>query len=352
MNGNVNRRDFLHTVGVAAGAAALGANAAAQQEGGAMAGHGATDGLIWANLVHLSYNMWGDREPTPEDKRSEYWAAKPYLRFDDSLWNDILKKMAEVGMNMIVVDVGDGVQYTSHPEVSVENAWPRARVKEELAKARDLGLEPIPKLNFSACHDEWLGPYARCLSTDAYYTVCRDVIAEVIDMFDGPRLFHLGMDEETAQHQRAFQYVVIRQFDLWWHDLNIYIEACEKGGARPWVWSDYLWHHPDMFFENMPKSVLQSNWYYGAEFKPDIDYVKAYHLLEEHGYDQLPTGSNWSNAENFEKTAVYCRNVIPAPRLKGFLQTPWKPTLEACRERHIQAIEQVGRAIAAAKGAA
>ena len=41
----------------------------------------------------------------------------------------------------------------------------------------------------------------------------------------------------------------------------------------------------------MPKSVLQSNWYYGAEFSEKIGYVKAYLDLEEYGYDQVPTGS-------------------------------------------------------------
>ena len=65
---------------------------------------------------------------------------------------------------------------------------------------RALGIEPLPKLNFSTCHDAWLGPYSRMVSTPAYYDVCRDLIDEVAELFGGPRFFHLGMDEETAQH--------------------------------------------------------------------------------------------------------------------------------------------------------
>ena len=301
--------------------------------------------MIWANLLHLSYNMWGDREPLEGEKRSPYWSAKPYLRFDETLWYNILEQMAAVGMNMVVIDLGDGVKYESHPEIAVENAWSPARLKEELGHARELGLEPIPKLNFSACHDHWLGPYARCLSTETYYNVCRELISEVCELFGKPRFFHLGMDEETPQHQRYHEYAVIRQYDLWWHDFNILVEAVEKGGARAWIWSDYVWNHPEAFFKNMPKSVLQSNWYYGAKFSEDINYVKAYHQLEEHGYDQIPTGSNWSTPENFEKTVEYCSGVIKPPRLIGFLQTPWKPTLEECRDHHMQAVKQVGSAI-------
>lgn len=297
--------------------------------------------MIWGYLVHLSYNMWADREVPGR----EFFSAKPYLRFDASLWDDLLKKMADVSINMVVIDLGDGVKYESHPEIAVNNAWTVSRLRRELTKIRELGMEPIPKLNFSTCHDTWLGPYSRCVSTATYYEVCRDLIGEVIEVFDKPRFFHLGMDEETAEHQRYYNYVVIRQHELWWHDLDFLVKEVERGGTRPWIWSDYVWRHPETFFERMPKSVLQSNWYYGTEFNEKINYVKAYLDLEEHGYDQVPTGSNWSVPENFEKTVLYCKEHIAPNRLLGFLQTVWKPTLEACRQHHIQALELVRQAM-------
>src|SRR5262245_57742918 len=154
------------------------------------------ENMILANLLHLSYNMWGDWE-NPAVK-GKYWACKPYLRFDEKLWNDLLEEMRKRKFNMVVIDVGDGIEYASHPEISVKNAWSHDKLKSELKKMRDMGLEPIPKLNFSTCHDQWLGPYARMVSTPEYYKVCEDVIAECIDLFDKPRFFHLGMDEEEA----------------------------------------------------------------------------------------------------------------------------------------------------------
>ena len=300
--------------------------------------------LIWGSLLHLSFNMWSDR---PASDWLEYVGAESYLRFDQSLWDDLLRQMASAGMNMIVIDLGDGVQYDSHPEIAVQGAWSVHKLKQELAKARALGLEVIPKLNFSTSHDTWLGPYARMVSTDTYYQVCRDLIGEVINLFDHPRFFHLGMDEETAQHQEHYSYVVVRQYDLWWHDLYFLLDQVESSGVRPWVWSDYYWHHPVTFLQKMPKSVLQSNWYYDAGFEDSINYVKSYFDLDANGYDQVPTGSNWSTNSNFESTVQYCRAHISPVRLKGFLQTVWKPTLEACRERHVTAIEQVQRAIKA-----
>ena len=81
--------------------------------------------------------------------------------------------MARAGMNMLVIDLGDGIRYESHPEIAVQGAWPPARLREELARLRALGLEPIPKLNFSTAHDAWLHDYSRMVSTPAYYKVSR-----------------------------------------------------------------------------------------------------------------------------------------------------------------------------------
>ena len=310
-----------------------------------MGSDAARDEMIWGYLMHLGYNMWCDREMPDSDK--PYLTARPFLRFDENLWNDLIERWADAGVNMVVIDLGEGVQYESHPEISVKDSWATEHLQEELAKLRGKGLEPIPKLNFSTAHDAWLGEYSRCVSTERYYTVCREVIAEVIALFERPRFFHLGMDEETAEHQRNHAMAVMRQHELWWHDLNLLVEAVEEGGSRAWIWSDYVWRHPETFYKNMPHTVLQSNWYYGDVFNEEVDYVKAYLGLEKHGYDQVPTGSNWSHDDNFEKTVAYCGEHIASELLKGFLQAPWHPTVEDYRDHHLAATEQVKRARAA-----
>ena len=304
-----------------------------------------TNDMIWGYLVHLGYNMWSDR---PVDRPNI--GAQPHIRFDESLWNDMVPKMHDAGVNLVVIDLGEAVQYESHPEISVKGAWSRPRLREELGRLRDTGIEPIPKLNFSTAHDTWLGPYSRMISTDIYYEVCGDLIAEVSALFDKPRFFHLGYDEETAGHQRNYLYAVMRQHELWWHDFEFFRNTVESHGVRPWIWSDYAWNHPEEFFEKMSKSVLQSNWYYGDTFEEATDereqvYVKTYDLLEEHGYDQVPTGSNWSNTVNFQRTVDYCRKRIAPERMKGFLHAPWHPTLEAHRDAHLRAIEEIATAV-------
>ncbi|BBD46284.1 Hypothetical protein PEIBARAKI_6277 [Petrimonas sp. IBARAKI] len=278
-------------------------------------------------------------------------AYRPFLVFEEPVWNTVLNKMADAGMNMVIIDLGDAVKYESHPEIAVKNAWSVDKLRSELTKIRNLGMEPIPKLNFATSHDAWLGEYSRMVSTSRYYSVCKDLIQETIEIFDNPRFFHLGMDEETAHHQDTYDYAVMRQNDLWWDDLHFYINEVEKKGVRSWIWSDYGWRHPEMFFKKMPKSVLQSNWYYGAGFdltqlkEPTKSYVKFYNDLENYGYDQVPTGSNWSNNTNMEDTVDYCKKIIDPSRLLGFMTAPWLPTLSTCMVEHIEAVNQIHRSI-------
>jgi hypothetical protein len=341
----MDRRGFLKlgaaaSVGTLVGSAPAGG---AEAPAAAEAAAGGKRQMIWGNLLHLSLNMWCDWD-APELKGSDI-IYRPDLRCDHALWNDILQKMQEARMNMVVIDLGDGVKYESHPEIAVKGAWSTTELRGELKRIRSLGLEPIPKLNFSTTHDAWLGKYGHCVSTDTYQGVCGELIAEVNQLFDRPRFFHLGMDEEDYESQKYYEHVVIRQYDAWWRDFLFLIAQVEKGGARPWIWSDYVWHHPETFYQKMPKSVVQSNWYYDAKFDPQKPVTKAFQGLDEHGYDQIPTGSNYYNSTNFVALVQECRKSLSPGHLLGFLQTPWKGTLEKHRQRHMEAIEQVAQAM-------
>jgi hypothetical protein len=79
--------------------------------------------------------------------------------------------------------------------------------------------------------------------------------------------------------------------------------------------------------------------------KPANPAMKAYLELESHGYDQVPTLANWHTIENIYGTIGFARRSIAAERLKGFLLTPWRPMLEECRPRLMEAIEHFSRAL-------
>ena len=342
MDAQLTRRNFL-AAGAAATAAGLSPRAFAAP----------APGKIWGALLHMGVNMWSDQ---PVDSWGPYKGEdlelvcqKNRLRFDEGVWQRLTAHMVEAGMNLVVIDLGEALKYKSHPELAVEGSWEIDRFRAELARLRKMGLEPIPKLNFSTAHDAWLKDYSHMVSTETYYKVCTDLVREVIDIFDKPRFFHLGYDEETHGHQRKYLYSVVRQGDLWWHDFLFFVKTVESTGVRPWIWSDFYWHHPQEFMARMPKSVLQSNWYYGDSFALDDSNknrfrVQAYIDLDKAGFDQIPTGSNWSNDVNFGATVKFCEEHLSKERLLGYLTAPWVFTLPKFEAQNMRAIDQVAAA--------
>ena len=300
-----------------------------------------------AYLLHLSFNMWFDRtdvEGTPHNRYCET------LQCDEAAWDAVVNRLADCGFTTVVVDLGDGARWHSRPEIALPDAWSRDRLKKKLEEMRALGLEPIPKFNFSASHDAWMRPYDRMVSTPVYYDVCADLIAEAAELFDGPPLFHLGYEEENLRGQQRYEYIVIRGDDLWWHDLFFLCDRVRETGARPWIWAEDLYlEHRDLNDPDgtgpvhcrLPKNILTSNWYYGADFTPANPRQKmlasGYEKLERLGFDQVPCCSNLRFRQNAAETVAHCRKIISPEHLTGFIMTTWLPTVRECRDQLLEA---------------
>ena len=306
-------------------------------------------------FLQLGNNMWSDVSVkdwalTKKEDLAEV-SSLEVLRFDEEVWRRLTDRMAQKGFNAVVMDLGEGCIYPSHPELAVKGSWGAERLQKELARLRGIGIEPIPKLNFSTCHDTWLKEYGRMVSTPEYYRVCADVIRDVCEIFGKPRLLHLGYDEENFGNQRQYAYAVVRQGELWWHDFLFFVKTVEKLGMRPWIWSDYIWRHKDEFLSRMPKSVMQSNWYYRQWFdfksipKERRVHLESFLTLEKAGFDQIPCGSNWACDENIAGLVRFCRKNIAPERLKGFLMTTWGPTLPNHEAKLLRGIDLAAAAM-------
>ena len=310
-----------------------------------------TRGDIRAIMLQLGRNMWGNWRAEGESLLPSERYSYDRVLFDETLWHRTTDYMVQRGMNMILLDLGEFVRYPRCPELAVEGSWSAERLNAEVRRLRSVGLEPIPKLNFSANHIAWLKEYGRMVSTEPYYRVCRDLIADASEIFEHPRFLHIGFDEEHGRSSR--QHVVCRQGELWWHDFLLLVGACEDRGMRTWMWSDYGWHHPD-FVKRCPKSVMQSNWYYDDDlqgFDPDDGKNHHKHILDlflaldREGFEQIPCGSNWvspvmkaaglDNDASVGQLVDFCRARIRPDLLKGFLVTPWDDGLLTERDfRH------------------
>lgn len=289
--------------------------------------------MIWGIMLFLSDHMWDDETTPPRG-----WYLEPSYREEMSttvdVWDKCVQFMAECKHNLALIDVGDGMKFESHPEISAPNAWDKDFLRKKLNEMRALGIEPIPKLNFSTCHDTWMKSYRRMISTPAYYEFCSDVIREVCEVFDHPRFFHLGCDEEVADLQGQYEMSIVRSANLWWHDFLYLCNVCEKNGTRPWIWSDYVWKNEELFLKNMPKDVVQSNWFYhdfiayGDNHPTRRRAIECYELLDRHGFEQIPTGSTWARSNNLMQTVGHGKEKLSQDRLLGFLGAPWTYTNE------------------------
>jgi hypothetical protein len=129
-------------------------------------------------------------------------------------------------------------------------------------------------------------------------------------------------------------------------------ECVEKNGARALVWSDYARSKPDEFVAKLPKSVIPVNWYYFTEFGEDMSEmarvrVEPFHILERHGFDQIPGGSVEYCKDNIEKLALYCKEHISPDRLLGFIQTTWASVEEKYKDKLFDGASTLGDAIRA-----
>ena len=358
-----NRRTFI---GSALGALALGGSRTAS----ALAKAPEYD-FKWIDLVHLGMKMWGDLPFTEKPKRNgiqtkiltdaEYEAvtmpehlAKDRLHFEEPFWRELSAKLRTSGCNCILIDVGEGLRFPSHPELAVKGSWTPEKLKAEIDRLRGMGFEVFPKLNFSTSHDAWLGPYERMVATPKYYKVCADVIRDTMEVFAPVKNFHIGFDEEDVpKFHGNSSMLVMRQGDLWWHDLNWLVREVEKYGARAWAWSDFHRRHTvdqfkSEFVKKMPRTVVQNPWIYWAtkeKMETDIN-IQAYLRMADAGYDVAPCGSNcYGVTANFPDMAEYCQKKIAAAQFKGMIMAPWIRTIEPYRRLHWQAADLMAEAI-------
>ena len=301
---------------------------------------------MWAVLVHLGTDLW----------QTKY--RYDHLFFDDELWESVLEQCKDAGVNTIVLDVANGIEYGSHPEIATKGAWSRKRVRSEIKRCKELGIALIPKLNFATPHCIWLGEYSKMISTKEYYHVVNDLIKEVYELFEHPKYIHLGMDEEDAKHVASHELAIFRQGSLYWHDLRYMIDCVQDTGAIPWIWSCALFDHPEEYKEHIgADEVVLSPWYYNAFRKEHwtpiesrAEYVAYYNegdyasmgikyveedpflvnfrkvalpLMKE-GYSYIPCASVYNRCDyNTSDLVEYFKDNAPDEQIVGYITAPW-----------------------------
>ena len=345
----MTRREFV------AGAAAFGV-------GGSVLQASSPEERKWLGLLlHMTDNMWGDYS-VPAFRRDAKKLVRggginPSLNFDVENFRRTVDYAVKGGCNLLMLDVGDAVVYPSHPEIAIKGSWTPERLNAEVKRLKKLGLEVVPKLNFSSTHDSWLKDYHKMLTSQKYYEVCSDLIRDICEICDRPRYLHIGMDEETYGHQWKFDFICLRSGELWWHDFNFLVNETEKNGARAWTWcSTGRNHDPDKFAARLPKSVIAATGLYDEELEgfdyeklspTTLNYKCLYTMLalDRAGIEQVPCVSNWlsptqakrglkENAHSTAGVVKFSQERLSPSLLKGFLAAPWSHCVTEAQYRY------------------
>ena len=302
---------------------------------------------IWSILVRLSYNVLEHRE---NEAFSE--------QFDDTFWDYVVEESAKSGINMIVLDVNDGLELGSHPEIAKEGCWTRRKMRKEIERCKKLGIEIVPKFNFSTIHSYWMKEYRRKTSTTEYYQFVNDIIKEAYKLFDHPRYIHIGMDEEGAQYCGDSKLSVYRQKDLFWHDLRFLYDCVADTGAMPFLWFNPLFDDPEEYKKRFdPDEAILQPYYYNAFRKEHwtpvesrSEYVVYYnegkykelgikfveqdpYLVEfrektiplmKEGYLYMPCASVFNRCDwNHHDLVEYFKENAPDEQIVGYMSAPW-----------------------------
>jgi len=190
--------------------------------------------------------------------------------FDPTVAIEAVEAMAEVGMNTLIIDCADGVKYKSHPELKRHYTVPMRQLKKVADAAHEVGIDVVPKLNFSKSHrnhhDKWLGPHClehRWPSQAEYYDIAEELMAELVAICKPKRFFHIGMDED---HSRSVPQFV--------DAIKKLRRRVKKFGLRTVIWSDSAHNnirsmaqvHAEKCIaaeELIPKDIVQMPWQYG-----------------------------------------------------------------------------------------
>lgn len=190
------------------------------------------------------------------------WIKRKHLeqRFDLPLALELVDAMARAGLNTLILDVEDAVEYRTHPELRRAYTAPMADYRRLVRRAKARNLMVVPKLNFSKgvdMHNAWISPYDEIPDTNPrYFEHALQMVDELVEGLD-LRYFHSGMDEDCRSP--ALYLAVIRKLH----------RELSKRHLRMVMWSDvgHSWTpvrnaKTRMVLPDLPRDIIMMPWTY------------------------------------------------------------------------------------------
>ena len=259
-----------------------------------------------------------------------------------------------LGLNWVILEVGDGFAYQSHPECAGTDALTKQDARKLAGLARKRGITLVPEYN-SLGHQSWrestgallrahpefneapdMDPTAAgfycmswCPNHPALYPIVFDLYDELLDAFQA-KAFHVGMDEVfiLGQCPRCKGTPNSQLFAKAVKDLHAHL--VDKRKVEMLMWGDRLLNDADMHYGSwdasandtwqavdlVPKDIVMCDWHYGLD-SPDFPSVQ---FFQGKGFRVWPAGFNDADAV---RRFIEVARKEATPRMVGYLATTW-----------------------------
>jgi len=208
----------------------------------------------------------------------DLWRAdKTKVNFNVELGRLVVRSMGRLKMNMIILTMGNSVQWQSHPDIALPGAWTQEKFREFVQFIRKYHIEIVPEFNLSPCHDSWLGKYHALVGKPVYFQTIQDILSEYIDNLDPTvRTIHLGADEESTYHNENMKLEpkFLRPPAERIEAMSRQVRFLESRGVDTMIWADiilsdrpkgrWMWELYDTPDENarlLKEKVIHVEWF-------------------------------------------------------------------------------------------
>lgn len=258
--------------------------------------------------------------------------------FDSETAYTIIQEMAAAGMNTLIIDCGDAIEYQSHPELKRHYTRPMSALKALADKARKLKIEVIPKLNFSQSrfyqHNHWMYPHNEVVNRrdifdlPEYWRIAFELIDELTSSAKPERFFHIGLDEDTDRAPSLFAAAA-----------NLLADGLKEKGLRTVMWRDIridtrglvFSEKQDIVEDLIARDMILQVWNYEG-----VVNQKCVSRLIEKGH------AVWIAVKKSEGLNQWLEVILSNNKLPGVILTPWLPCVKENLEKFRKDIADVG----------
>ncbi len=251
----------------------------------------------------------------------------------------VVRAMSRQGMDLLVVDCEDGVEYKSHPELKRPYSVPMSDLRELAGFANSCNIDIVPKLNFAKSdrkrHDLWLEPNASRKNwledIEEYFKIADDIISELIQVCKPRQYFHIGMDEDHSRSSEQYADAIIRLRTI-----------VSRHGLRTVIWNDSCENNKNSMAQvhaeksiaaekMLPKDIVHVLWQY-SRVHPEC--VKR---LTAEGFDV------WAAPGHDKKHIMQWREALLENHGSGILMTNWIKCAAINKNSLIDVINLLGK---------